>query len=197
MLKRTLHIILILWGVVSLLFFLFNILPGDPARMLTGQRTDKATVDNIKRELGLDMPLGKQYALYLNDLSPLGLDKKPPYERYKSLTLLPLGNYKLTLKFPYLRKSYQTKQHVSQMIGKAALPSLLLAFSSILFAVMVGIPIGVLSAAKPNSWFDRTALSVSSLGMSLPSFFAAILIGWLFAYVLGQFTGLNLTGSMY
>jgi len=194
---KSFHILLILWGVISLLFFLFNILPGDPARMLTGQRTDQTTIENIKKDLGIDLPVEKQYLLYINDLSPISIDKKPPNERYKSLILCPMGNYKLVLKLPYLRKSYQTKQYVGQMVSAAAVPSLLLAFSSILFAVIVGIPIGVLSAAKANSWFDRLGLSISSLGMSLPSFFAAILIGWLFAYVLGQFTGLNLTGSMY
>ncbi len=201
MLKKTLsetfYILLILWGVVTLLFFLFNILPGDPARMLTGQRTDKATVDNIKRDLGLDLPVWQQYFLYLNDVSPLSIDKRSEQARYGGITLLPLDTKRIALKMPYLRKSYQTKQPVSQMIWQAAPASLLLAYTSILLAIVVGIPLGVVSAMKADSWIDKLSLSVSSIGMSLPSFFSAILIGWIFAYLLGNLTGLNLTGSLY
>jgi peptide/nickel transport system permease protein len=201
MLKKILaesgYILLILWGVVTLLFFLFNILPGDPARMLTGQRTDKATVENIKRDLGLDLPLWKQYFLYINDVSPLSIDQRTENARYQGITLIPVASKRVVLKMPYLRKSYQSKQPVSEMIWKAAPASLLLAFTSILLAVIVGIPMGVVSAMKADTWIDRLSLSFSSIGMSLPSFFAAILIGWIFAYVLGNITGLNLTGSLY
>ncbi|MDD4747119.1 MAG: ABC transporter permease [Salinivirgaceae bacterium] len=201
MLKRALqqtgYILLILWGVVTLLFFLFNVLPGDPARMLTGQRTDKTTVENIKRDLGLDLPQWQQYLLFLNDLSPLSFDRRHEQARYEGITILPINNSRIVAKMPYLRKSYQTKQPVTEMIATVASASLLLAFSSILLAIFIGIPLGVFAASKAETWIDRTIISVSSIGMSLPSFFAAILIGWLFAFVLGKYTGLSLTGSMY
>ena len=63
--------LLVIFGVVSLVFFLFNILPGDPARMMLGQRADKESVDRIHKELGLDRPVSTQYFNYLNDISPL------------------------------------------------------------------------------------------------------------------------------
>ena len=191
------YILLILWGVVTLLFFLFNILPGDPARMLTGQRTDKTTVDNIKRDLGLDLPQWQQYLLFLNDLAPLSIDKKNDNARYGGISVVSTSKYRIVAKMPYLRKSYQTKQSVTYMIATVAPASLLLAFTSILLAIVIGIPMGIVAASKAETWLDRFLISISSVGMSLPSFFAAILIGWIFAFVLGKYTGLNLTGSMY
>lgn len=195
--KGTIYILLILWGVVTLLFLLFNVLPGDPTHMLAGQRTDKNTLENIKRDLGLDRPLWQQYMLYINDLSPISIDKNSPPCRYNGLTIIATKEYKIVVKSPYLRKSYQTKQAVASMILEAAPASLLLASTSIALAIIIGIPLGVLAAMKADTYIDKTVLSISSVGMSLPSYFAAILIGWLTAYVLGEYTGLNLTGSLY
>ena len=64
---------IVLFGAVTVVFLLFNLKPGDPARMLGGQRADQAIVDAIRKDLGLDLPLYQQYLLYLNDLSPLSL----------------------------------------------------------------------------------------------------------------------------
>ena len=61
----------VLWGVVTLVFFLFNIVPGDPVRMMLGQRADETDVQAIREELGLNQSVFKQYTDYLNDLSPL------------------------------------------------------------------------------------------------------------------------------
>ena len=68
---------------------------------------------------------------------------------------------------------------------------------AIVFASFVGIGLGIISALHKDKWIDRLMLFITSLGMSLPSFFAAILFGWLFAFALGNFTGLNLTGNLY
>lgn len=192
------YIVLTLWGVVTLLFFLFNVLPGDPSRMLTGQRADQATLDNIRRDLGLDLPLGRQYALYVNDLLPLSLDRSGDAARYPAAAALAsLGTWRLVAKAPYLRTSYQTRQPVGAMVAKAAPASLALATAAILITIAAGIPLGMACAARRGSRFDQLCLTLTSLGMSLPSFFAAILVGWLFAFALGDITGLNLTGGMY
>ena len=60
-------------GVVTVVFFMFNVLPGDPARMMGGNRMDSVTIANIQRDLGLDRPLPVQFAMYVNDLSPISL----------------------------------------------------------------------------------------------------------------------------
>ena len=65
--------LLVLLGVLTLVFFLFNILPGDPARMMLGQRADEESIRIINRDLGRDKPVGLQYVNYLNDLLPISL----------------------------------------------------------------------------------------------------------------------------
>ena len=204
--KRLLYGLLVLLGVVTLVFFLFNILPGDPARMMLGQRADAESIEIINRDLGRDKPVGTQYINYLNDLLPISLhnnadpdnffylnpDKYAPYT-----TLLKLGSTSVVLKSPYLRRSYQSQRKVSDIIATAFPQTALLAVVALSFALILGILLGVLSAIYKDSWVDRFTLMLSTLGMSLPSFFAAILIAWFFAYVLADWTHLNMFGNLY
>ena len=204
--KRLLYGLLVLLGVVTLVFFLFNILPGDPARMMLGQRADAESIEIINRDLGRDKPVGTQYLNYLNDLLPISLhnnadpdnffylnpDKYAPYT-----TLLKLGSTSVVLKSPYLRRSYQSQRKVSDIIATAFPQTALLAVVALSFALILGILLGVLSAIYKDSWVDRLTLVLSTLGMSLPSFFAAILIAWFFAYVLADWTHLNMFGNLY
>ncbi len=74
-LKRILYGLLLMLGVITLVFFLFTVLPSDPARMMMGQRSDIATEEAIRKEMGLDLPIGIQYLAYLNDLSPISWHK--------------------------------------------------------------------------------------------------------------------------
>ena len=204
--KRLLYGLLVLLGVVTLVFFLFNILPGDPARMMLGQRADAESIEIINRDLGRDKPVGTQYLNYLNDLLPISLhnnadpdhffylnpDKYAPYT-----TLLKIGRTSIVLKAPYLRRSYQSQRKVSDIIATAFPQTALLAVVALSFALILGILLGVLSAIYKDSWVDRLTLVLSTLGMSLPSFFAAILIAWFFAYVLADWTHLNMFGNLY
>ena len=203
--KRLFYGFLVLLGVVTLVFFLFNVLPGDPARMMLGQRADEESVEAINRDLGRDKPLVTQYVNYLNDLSPLSLHNNTnpssffylSPDKYSYATLLSIGSTSLVIKAPYLRRSYQSQRKVSEIIGSAFPQTAVLALTAMLFALLVGITLGVFSALYKDSWVDRSALVFSTLGMSLPSFFAAILIAWLFAYVLADWTGLNMFGNLF
>ena len=76
LIKRLLYALLILWGVITVIFFLFNILPGDPAKMMLGQRSDISTIESIRKELGLDKSKGMQYLKYINDLSPISVNNE-------------------------------------------------------------------------------------------------------------------------
>ena len=194
-----------LLGVVTLVFFLFNILPGDPARMMLGQRADAESIAVINRDLGRDKPLGLQYVNYLNDLSPISLHNNSNREsffylspeKYSYATLLKIGSTSIVVKAPYLRRSYQSQRKVSEIIATSFPQTAMLAIVAMAFALIVGILLGVVSALHKDSWIDRTTLVLSTLGMSLPSFFAAILIAWLFAYVLADWTGLNMFGNLF
>jgi peptide/nickel transport system permease protein len=203
---RLLYGILVLFGVITLIFFLFNILPGDPARMMLGQRADIASVQAINRDLGRDKPILTQYFGFLNDVSPISFhntkDKNSafyftPFRYPAAVKLVSIGNTIVVLKKPYLRRSYQSKRPVSEILSDAFVPTFVLASVAMLFATIIGLVLGILSAIHKDGWFDRISLIVSILGMSLPSFFAAILIAWIFAFVWAGYTGLNMFGSLY
>lgn len=205
-LKRLFYGFLVLLGVITIVFFLFNILPGDPARMMLGQRADQASIEIINRDLGLDKPLYQQFFNYLNDLSPVSVhnsqDEKSFWyldaEKYAPYTsLIKTKNNTVVLKKPYLRRSYQSKRNVSEILSDAFPKTAILALASIAIALILGIFIGTLSAIYKDTFFDKSALFISVLGMALPSFFAAILIAWFFAYVLSDYTGLNMFGTLY
>jgi peptide/nickel transport system permease protein len=192
-------------GVLTLVFFLFNILPGDPARMMLDQREDKTQLQNIKVKYGFDLPLHLQYIYYLNDVSPISfhhngqssftnLESKP----YRFFQLIQFNDYSVVLKYPYLRYSFKkTGMLVNNIIANTLPNTIFLALFSILFALFLGVFIGSLCAVFKDSLFDKLALFFGVLGMSVPSFFSAIIIAWLFGYVLSDFTGLNMTGSLY
>ena len=167
---------LVLLGVVTLVFFLFNILPGDPARMMLGQRADEESIAIINRDLGRDKPLGLQYIGYLNDLAPLSLHNNADStsffflspDKYSYATLLRLGTTSLVVKAPYLRRSYQSQRKVSEIIATAFPQTAILALVAMLFALVVGITLGVVCALHKDTWIDRTTLVLSTLGMSCP-----------------------------
>jgi peptide/nickel transport system permease protein len=207
LIKKIFYSILIIWGVVTLIFLLFNLVPGDPARMMMGQRTDSASLAAVRHDLGLDRSVLAQYLKYLNDLSPLSIHNprsknsyiyinKTSYTNYTKLFRLSKSRV-LVLKAPYLRRSYQSQKTVTSIISETLPNTFILALTSMVFATIFGIALGVLSAVKKDKFIDRFSLVFSAIGMSLPSFFAAILIGWLFAFVLGKYTGLNLTGNLW
>ena len=199
------YAILVLWGVLTLVFFLFNVLPGDPARMMLDKREDSNQLAIIKKKYGFDRPLGEQYALYLNDVSPLSLHHNAPNSftslsngKYQFKRLFSIVDYTLVFKVPYLRESFvRTGTPVSIIVLETFKNTLVLASSSIVIALFIGVILGVISALYRETFFDKLVLFISVIGMSLPSFLASIIIAWLFGFVLNSYTGLNMTGSLY
>ena len=206
-LKRLFYGFLVLWGVVTIVFLLFNVLPGDPARMMLGQRADSASVAAINHDLGRDKALSVQYLNYINDLSPVSFHNHADNESFwylspqkytKAKVLFSVGGKMvMVVKPPYLRRSYQNSRLVSDILFEAFPKTALLAIVAVSMALILGIIIGILSAIYKDTWFDKTALVLSVSGMSIPSFFAAILFAWLFAFVLEDYTGLSMFGSLY
>lgn len=198
--RRIRYSLFVLLGVVTVVFFLFNVLPGDPARLTMGQRSDLASIENVRKELNLDKPLLTRYFLYLNDLSPLGLHPSDSAGRakYGYLKLVSIGEHQaLTLKFPYLGRSYRTKREIGTVLAEALPGTAVLALSAMLFATFFGILLGVVAALKKGTWLDTSAIAASVAGISMPSFFAGLVIAYLFGYLLHRYTGLNMTGSLW
>jgi len=183
-------------GVMILVFFLFQGF-GDPSRLVMGQTGDKATQENIRRELYLDQPKWKQFFLYMNDVSPIGIHTKEEITQKDLKGFFLGGDKKVGIKLPYLRKSYQTKKPVAAVLFEALPGTLLLAFAAMFIAVFIGIPLGVLAAVKQNTWLDSTAVFSSIVGISAPSFFMGIIIAYLFGFVWSDWTGLHITGSWF
>lgn len=184
---------------------MFTILPGDPARMMLGQNESPEQIEVVKKKYGFDKPIGIQYLYYLNDLSPVsfhsGNSNDYSYLRegkYNALELFEMGNITVVLKVPYFRESFQKSgKEVTAVIGETLPNTFVLAVSAISIALLIGIFFGIISALFKDSWLDKAIQVLSTLGMSVPSFFSAIIFAWFFGYVLHSYTNLNMTGSLY
>ncbi|MDX5326991.1 MAG: ABC transporter permease [Bacteroidota bacterium] len=204
-LNKISYALIVLWGVSSLVFFLFTLLPGDPAKMMMDKREDPDLLAAIRAKYGLDRSVGEQYLLFLNDLSPISWHGNDPGdftfftpEKYSGVHLFQAGNGALHFKWPYLRESFQMQgRSVSGLIGDTLPNTMVLAISAIIFALVIGLFIGILSALWKDSFFDRFWTVFGTIGMSVPSFFSAILMAWIFGFLLADLTGLNMTGNLW
>lgn len=196
LLKKIGYGFLVMAGVVTIVFFLFQGL-GDPARLVIGQTGDSTTIKNIRKELALDQPTYRQFLLYVNDVSPVALHSKTEIETKKLKGFFIGGDTKLCFKLPYLRTSYQTKKNVSEVLAEALPGTIILALTAMFFATILGILLGVIAAIKKDTWMDTGSIFASVLGISAPSFFAGIVLAYLFGFVLNKYTGLSMTGSLY
>ena len=194
--KKLLYGFLVLAGVVVLVFVLFQGF-GDPARLVMGQSGDSTTQANIRKELYLDQPKWKQFVFYLNDVSPIAIHSSTEIVNKGLKGFFVGGEKKLAIKLPYLRKSYQTKRSVSDVLLEALPGTLMLAVAAMFIAVLIGIPLGVAAAVKQNTWMDTTAVFSSIIGISAPSFFMGIIIAYVFGFLLSDWTGLHITGSWF
>lgn len=185
-LRRLLMAVPTLLGVVTLLFVLFTLL-GDPAQQIAGQRADVATLQNIRTELGVDLPLWQQYTTYLNDLSPLAWHREETLAsgQLHYLPLVPVGSGALVLKVPYLRRSFQSGRPILEVYMERLPGTALLALAALLLAAVVGIGLGTIAGLRPGTGWDRALGLLSMLGVSAPSFFMAVVFVWLFSAGLG------------
>lgn len=183
---------LVLFGVITVIFFLFQIKPGDPARMLSGQMVNEDILRTIRTDLGMDLPIYKRYLLYLNDLSPVSVHDKNnegshlylDTSKYSYREIMDLGDDRvLVLKSPHFRKSYRTKKKVADIIWEALPATMILALTAMGIATILGIALGVFAAIKKDSFFDSFTLIIAVIGMSAPSFFSALLISWIGGWV--------------
>lgn len=155
--KRILFLIPIMLGVSFIVFALLYITPGDPARNALGPSAPEEAVVQLREEMGLDDPFLVQYGRYLKNIATKG----------------DLGS------------SYISKLPVSQEILSRAGTTIRLAFFAILFAVLLGVPIGIISAIKQYSIFDNITMIFALIGISMPVFWLGLLLIMLFSVQLG------------
>ncbi|WP_124979819.1 ABC transporter permease [Nonlabens xiamenensis] len=204
LLKKLGYAVLTLYGVVTVIFFLFYLLPGDPAQMMLGQNERPEQIAAVKAKYGLDQPISQQYVYFLNDLSPLSFHSTDSADfthndgRYQGWTIWEGDELDLLFKVPYLRESFQrTGKPVSEIIRETLPNTMLLAVAAISLALLLGCLLGVVSAQHKDGWLDKMIQVTSTLGMSVPSFFSAIIFAYLFGYLWHDWTGLRMSGSLY
>tara|TARA_B110000967_G_C18860481_1_gene549662 strand:+ start:73 stop:1005 length:933 start_codon:yes stop_codon:yes gene_type:complete len=156
----------VLLGTLTLVFFIFSFVP-DPARELAGQAERESVVQAFRQKHGLDQPIHSRYISFISNAVQ--------------------GD---------LGSSYITDRPVMESIKDALPATLILASVAMFFATLFGIAIGLVLALFPNSKMGDLVLSICALGMSAPSFVVAILVAWLFGYVLHSYTQLPMTGGM-
>ena len=183
MIKGLLKAGLVLWGSFTLVFLIFSAVP-DPARALAGQQASPETVQAIRVKHGLDKTLGLQYASALAALSPVGA---LPDDGSRS------GSW--GLRAPSLGRSWISERPVVDVLMEALPGTAILAGVAMFLALLLGLPTGLLAAMRPGSLWDRLVVGGSVLGMSAPSFFAALAVGYVGAVLWYDRTGLPLTGS--
>lgn len=159
MTRRVAYALLILLGVTLITYLLLFMLPADPARQIAGRSATPEVVENIRHQLGLDLPFYQQYFNYL-----------------KGLLHGDLG------------RSFIQRSEVSELIGSRLVPSLQLMGMGILFELIIGIGLGIIAALKRDSFADRLLMAFSFIGVSSPQFIAAMLFLYFFAVKLGWFS---------
>jgi peptide/nickel transport system permease protein len=201
--KRLLNGLLVMLGVIVVIFVLFSLTP-DPARLTLGQRADSSSVEAIRKQFRLNLPWYSRLGLYVNDLSPVSFhnlqdDDASTFISHEDVSFVKLftaGNTTMVIKPPYLGRSFQNREKVSDIILDKVFATFLLALSAMALASLIGIVLGVFAALKKNTFWDNAILTFSTLGISQPSYFAAMLLAMIFGYYLADYTGLNLQGGL-
>ena len=198
-LRRLVYGVFVLVLVVLIISSIIYLAPVDPERLTFGQMYDAETMELKRQELGLDKPLYVQLAYYLRDISPIAALHNSPenLKKYSYLKLLPFGQYIVVLKAPYFRESFQSGRSVWSMLRDKLPQTGILALSAMILALIFGISLGVIAAINQNSWFDHSAVVISVMGISVPSYVSAMFLALIFGYFLKDYTGLDVRGSLY
>jgi peptide/nickel transport system permease protein len=153
--KRILGVIPVLLCVSMLVFGFLRLIPGDPALIMLGERATPQNIARVREQLGLNKPIYEQYLTFLGNALR--------------------GD---------LGRSVLRQEPVTQELLRRFPATIELALAALLFAIVVGIPAGVISAVRRGSWFDSSSMLVALTGVSMPIFWLGLMLIYLFAVVL-------------
>jgi peptide/nickel transport system permease protein len=156
--RKFLYALVILFGVITVTFALMYVIPGDPARLMLGQRADIASIEAVRKQLGLDDPLYIQYVRFIA----------------KAVQ----GD---------LGRSYSSNRDVLKTILETFPATALLAFSSLIVSSILGVLIGLISAIKPYSIRDNASMLFALFGISFPPFAFGLIMALVFGSLLKWF----------
>ena len=158
LIKRILLAVGVVFAISAITFFVLNIVPGDPVRIMVGEMADDATVERIREQMGLNDPVHVQYARWLTNMLQ--------------------GDF---------GTSYTQSKPVVTLMGQAFLTTARLAGLAYVFALALGLVIGVVAAVNHGKWIDRALMALSILGISAPVFWVAVIFQIVFALTLKWF----------
>ena len=158
-LRRLLLLIPVIIGVTFIIFTMMYFTPGDPARMILGEQASRQDVETLRAELGLDDPFFVQFGRYVKNV----------------VVEQDLG------------RSYNTRRPVMDEIMARFPTTLKLASLGVVVAVLIGVPIGILSATRQYSIFDNLAMVFALVGVSMPNFWQGMMLILIFSVALGWF----------
>ncbi len=157
-LRRLILVVPVLFGIMTLVFILLQLIPGDPAIALAGEKASAVQVAETRRAFGLDRPLPVQYALFL-----------------KAAVTFDFGS------------SLRTHQPVAGELKQFFGTTLELSLAALLIALVVGIPVGIIAATNRGRFLDYGSMLVALVGISTPVFWAGIVAIYVFSFRLGAF----------
>lgn len=156
--RKLLYSILVLIGVITVTFCLMYVIPGDPARLMLGQRADIASIDAVRKQLGLDDPIYVQY-----------------------------GRFMVKAVQGDLGRSYSSNRDVLTTIIQTFPATAILAVSALIISSILGILIGVISSVKPYTFADNFSMLVALFGISFPPFALGLIMAFVFGALLKWF----------
>ncbi|MGB1799837.1 MAG: ABC transporter permease, partial [Gammaproteobacteria bacterium] len=156
LIKRLCGAVFVLFGITTLVFLLIHIIPGDPVEVMLGETARPADREALRQALGLDLPLLQQWWQYLAGIAHFDLGE-----------------------------SFHSKRAVNQLLMERLPATALLSIVSMLVAIVIALPLGVLAAVYKDSVWDRLAMMTAMLGVSIPNFVMGPVLIIIFALWLG------------
>lgn len=154
-LRRLILSIPVLFGILFATFALARLIPGDPCRAMLGEKATKVVCDEFNHRHGLDKPIVIQFGVYVSEIAQ--------------------GDF---------GNSFRYSKPITELLMERLPTTLELAFAALLIAVVVGIPLGLISAVRHNSWVDVATMMWANIGVSMPVFWLGLMLAYVFALTL-------------
>jgi ABC-type dipeptide/oligopeptide/nickel transport system permease component len=153
--RRTLSAIPVLFGILLVTFVLARVIPGDPCRAILGEKATQAVCDRFIHEHGLDKPIYTQFGVYVGEIAH--------------------GDF---------GRSFRYGMPVTRLLVERLPTTIELSFCALFFSLVVGIPLGIISAVKHNSWVDVSMMVWANIGVSMPVFWLGLMLAYVFSLLL-------------
>ncbi|MBU2610638.1 MAG: ABC transporter permease [Chloroflexi bacterium] len=155
LIRRIFSAIPVLFGILLVTFALARLIPGDPCRAILGEKATKAVCDRFIREKGLDRPIPEQFGVYLGEIAR--------------------GDFGQSIRYG---------MPITRLLGERLPMTIELSFAALFVSIVVGIPLGIISAVKHNSWIDMTTMVWANTGISMPVFWLGLMLAYVFSLLL-------------